>query len=334
MRYLITGATGLVGRYTVDQLLARGEHVRVSLRNRAAADAAEERGMEVVFGDLAEGMDARKAVEGIDTVIHCASVVDIAAARQQVWDVNVGATERLVHASVEAEVQRFVLLSSVAVYGIPRCPVHEDAPKEPSGAYGESKWAAEQILWRAHEENNLPAVALRPCAIYGPHDRHTWPALSRAFSKPVLPLPRGGTRLLDLVYVSDLFDATMAAVTRAAAVGKAFNITDGERHSYRDIARAYARLVDRRPWIAPVPGALFRLLLRTARAAGRVARAPDAALRRLDRLQSLDIDIHYEIDAARRDLAYTPRVCLSEGMERMMEWSRADRNTDQEPGRP
>jgi nucleoside-diphosphate-sugar epimerase len=242
------------------------------------------------------------AVDGVDVVIHCAGVVQVRGKHRDLWPVNVEATERLLEASVRAAgPSRFVHLSSVAVYGHTSPPMAEDAPKQPRGAYGRSKWAAEEALWRAHAEHGLPAVALRPCVVYGERDRHAWPSLARLSRMRLVPLPDGGARLFDLVHVSDVVEAALAAATAAPAVGHAYNLTDGEIHSYRDILDAFARFTGRRPAVVSIPGPLFRLGARLI---------PD--------LRTLGLDLHYAIDAARRDLDYRPRVGLSEGLGRML----------------
>jgi nucleoside-diphosphate-sugar epimerase len=117
----------------------------------------------------------------------------------------------------------------------------------------------------------------------------------------LVPLPVGGARLLDLVHVSDVVEAALAAASAPAAVGHAYNLTDGESHSYRDILDAFARFTGRRPAIVSIPGPLFRL-----------------GARLIPGLRPLGLDLHYAIDAARRDLDYRPQVGLSEGLGRML----------------
>jgi nucleoside-diphosphate-sugar epimerase len=163
-------------------------------------------------------------------------------------------------------------------------------------------------------------VVLRPAIIYGPGDRLTWPRIERALRRRVLPLPDGGKRILDLVYVSDVVEALLAAASRPEAVGHAYNITDGEIHSYRDILLAYEQASGRRPRILPIPSkALMGTLQRLFRMM-QTLRVPGNWERQSGRLRGLNLDIHYAIDAARRDLAYVPRVGLQEGVRRTMAW--------------
>jgi nucleoside-diphosphate-sugar epimerase len=299
MRYLVTGATGLVGSHLVDRLLSQGSAVRVLVRRTVDADAFRARGAEARLGDLADADAVPAAVDGVDVVVHSAGVVQVRGQHRDLWAVNVDGTERLLAASVQAGLGRFVHISTVAVYAHTGAPMPEDAPKRPAGAYGKSKWAAEEALWRRHADQGLPAVALRPCVVYGGRDRHAWPTLSRLAKMRFVPLPAGGARLFDLVHVSDVVDAIVAAAVAPAAAGRAYNVTDGESHSYRDILTALGRLVHRPPAIVAVPSFAWRLAARLVPAA-----------------RALDLDLHYPIDAAGRDLGYRPRVGLAEGLER------------------
>jgi nucleoside-diphosphate-sugar epimerase len=320
MRYLVTGATGFVGSHIVECLVARGDVVRALVPPHESAGPLHERGVEVWVGDLTGSEDLVDAVASADVVVHCAAVVRLAASRRDLWELNVGGTERLLAASAEAGLSRFVYLSSVAVYEYAPPPLTEDAPKRPVGAYGESKWAAERALWRYCAERELPAVALRPCFIYGPRDGHTWPILRRLFQMRIIPMSEGGRRVLDLVYVSDVVDAVLAAATKPAAVGHAYNITDGESHTWRDIVATYGQTTGQGPTILPVPGWALMLILEVALRLRHLMRASSERTDRLRQLRLLDLDAHYAIDAACRDLGYTPQVGFAEGLRRTLTW--------------
>jgi nucleoside-diphosphate-sugar epimerase len=318
VRYLVTGATGLVGGEVVDRLLERGDTVRALVVEPWALDALRARGVEAVPGDLAETTDLHPLVAGTDVIVHCAGVVQMAAARREIWAVNVDGTERLLAAAARAGCSRFVYLSSVAVYGHARAPIAEDAPQRPVGAYGESKRAAEEALWRCHAAHGLPVTALRPCPIYGARDRKITEALRRVARLRVLPLPRAGDRLADLVHVADVADAALLAAVAPGAVGRAYNVTDGERHTYRDILLALEQVTGRRPAIASVPGRAMVFAVQLGMRWRQLRKVPGDWAGQLARAQGLDLDAHYAIDAARRDLSYRPRVGLLEGLRRTL----------------
>jgi nucleoside-diphosphate-sugar epimerase len=320
MRFLVTGATGFVGSHVVDRLLEQGESVRALVLEPNESESLRTRGVNAFQADLTDGADLTRALDGVDVVVHCAGIVPdrLSAVPGGLWQVNLGGTEQLLAASARTGITRFVHLSSVVVYGIATStPVTEDAAKRPIGAYSESKWAAELALWRYHAEHQLPVVAVRPCWIYGPRDQKFTPGLLRRCGQRVMVLPDGGHHLLDLVFVSDVVDAVLAAATNPQAVGRAYNITDGEKHSLREIGTVYRDITGRSPTVVTIP---TKRILPALRFASHVM--PGRVLGNLALgLEMFRHDIHYAIDAARRDLRYAPRVGLCEGLRRSLEWS-------------
>ena len=87
MRHLVTGATGLVGSRVVDRLLARGDRVRALVLEPEAVAGLQRRGVDVRPGDLSATADLAPATDGVDTVIHCAGVVQASARTTLSWPV-------------------------------------------------------------------------------------------------------------------------------------------------------------------------------------------------------------------------------------------------------
>jgi len=323
MRYLVTGATGFLGGHVVDRLLEAGHRVRAHVLEADRGPGLRARGVEVRVGDLLEDKDLAPLLDGVDVVVHCAGIAAQRAAREEIWRVNVEGTKRLLSAFSGAALSRFVYVSSVAVYGQAPPPVSEDAPCNPVNVYGESKCAAEEALWRCRSETGLPAVALRPCLIYGERDRRLPRFILRMSRLAFLPLPHGGNRIVALVHVSDVVELILTASTSPRAVGNAYNVTDGEKHTYRDVLDCLREITGSRPRILPIPGPVFsttlRLLLWLARRESSKGK-PRADLSKSLRL--FDLDSFYSLDKARADLGFTPRVSLSQGLARTLAFDR------------
>ncbi len=179
----VTGATGLVGRYLVDELLRRGKKVRALCRpqsDRKAVHAFLEKldtdyaNLEWVEGSLHDGLFLEETMKGCQQVFHCAALVsfhpkDVKA----VMHVNRDATGVLVNAMLHSGVKELVHLSSVAALGRkPGEPVHEDIPFEDGrdvSHYARSKFAAELEVWRGQEEG-LRVLAVNPVIVLGEGD--------------------------------------------------------------------------------------------------------------------------------------------------------------------
>lgn len=220
-RFLVTGATGFLGRATVEAALARGHAARAVGRAAASVDAAPWRGragVEAVTIDLgAEGARAAldAALDGVDAVIHAAAASggDKAHARG-----TVAATETLIAAmTARPAPPRLTLVSSFSVYGYAAMPgwaqVDETTPLEPDpalrDAYCRAKLAQEALARRAAQRDGLRVRALRPGAIVGPERMRT-ARLGFAFG-PLLVAP-GGDAPIPLIDVADC----AALIIRAA----------------------------------------------------------------------------------------------------------------------
>jgi nucleoside-diphosphate-sugar epimerase len=321
MGFYVTGATGFLGSQTINRLLTEGGQVRALVRRPEAVTELAARGVDVQLGDISDPNLVPDVAAG-DTVIHCAAALQSTTSPDVSWQTNVEGTRRLLAAAEAAPAARFIHLSTTAVYGFAPSPVAEDAPKQPVGAYGKTKWAAEQLVITSHQEQALPVVILRPCTVLGRGDTGFWQRIAQLTSRRVIPLPGGGRSLFDLVYVSDVVEAIMAALTAPAAVGKAYNITDGEAHSYRDIVDIVVELTGRRPSIVSIPGGAMTVAQRAA-TRWLEQRGKNQQAERVKLLTMLNHDLHFAIDAARADLGYAPQVGLRAALQRVMAGSMA-----------
>lgn len=233
--FVVTGATGGLGRHAVDLLLREGRQVRASGRDRAAGRELAARGASFVPLDLVDASAGQlvQLVSGVEAVWHCAARAEPAAPAHLYEAINVLATRRLLDACAVAGVRRFVYVSSPAVYFEYRhhLDVTEDfIARRPAGAYAASKVRAEKAVrnaaaWYPHIE----CVILRPRAIFGEHDRILLPRLVEMHRRcnGTLWLPRAGRTLLDLTYAGNVADAMLLASETPGLPNPAiYNITN------------------------------------------------------------------------------------------------------------
>ncbi|MDT5311815.1 MAG: 3beta-hydroxy-Delta5-steroid dehydrogenase / steroid Delta-isomerase, partial [Mycobacterium sp.] len=177
-RVLVTGGSGFVGTNLVTELLDRGHEVRSFDRAPSPLSARER--FQTVVGDITDATDVANAVEGIDTVIHTAAVIDLmgggsAPARERSFAVNVGGTKNLVHAAQNAGVKRFVYTASnsVVMGGQPITGGDETLPYTQRFAdlYTETKVVAEKFVLSQNGEGGLLTCSIRPSGIWGRGDQ-------------------------------------------------------------------------------------------------------------------------------------------------------------------
>ncbi len=329
-RALVTGATGLVGVHLVERLREEGWRVRALVRPTSRTALLRGWGVDLAVGDLGDRAALREACEGADVVFHCAARPPLGGTREEFFRDNVRGTINALDAALEAGVERFVHVSTVDVYGYgDHDGADERTPFRPDGLYSESKIEAERAVARYYEEKGLPCVILRPCLIYGPHDRHLLPAVMGLLSRGRTPLVSGGRVLLDVVYAGDVAEALWRAARSRAAVGQAYNITDGARRTLREVVETFARALGREPRFLRVPYGPAYALARLVSALGPRLGASVPPYLRWEVVKAMGHHRHFSIAKAQEELGYEPRTPLEEGLQKTLRWHRL-----REQGRP
>lgn len=248
----ITGATGFLGGYLVDKLLARDAHVVAVARTPSKADALAKRGVEVRKADLSDAAALREAFMGCDAVIANAAVISFMNPHET-YATNVEGTRNGFGAMAAAGVRRAVAISSASVYPPSPWVRREDMPlrcrktRAPWAVYGASKALAERLAWELAERNSIALTTFRPCGISGAHDPLLMGALRKLGRLPVALLP-AFTRI-GVVHAEDVAEAVALALEQPeVSSGKAYNLQGNTvslwriAEAFRDAGGAMARL--------------------------------------------------------------------------------------------
>ena len=308
---LVTGGLGLIGHNVVKRLQDMGHLVSImdTQTNYGIIPQDEidylmsERIKKLKEGDYCYDYDISDSksvdhvfnVEQPEIVIHMASFP-----RQKVVNANPAWGSRvmsegllnLLEASHKYDVRKFIYISSSMVYGDFTDDVTEDAVCKPQGQYGIMKLAGEWLVKDYSRKTNLIHTIIRPSAVYGPLDVE-----DRVIAKFMLTAMRGGTlnvnganETLDFTYVDDAADGIVAAALSSNTNNKTYNITKSHSRTLLEAAQ---------------------LALKLAGGGTLVVKDKDADFPSRGALN---------IDAARRDFGYDPKVDVEEGFERYYEW--------------
>ena len=248
MRVLVTGGAGFIGSHVVDRLQARGHQPRIFDLIASPHHGAE---TDSVLGDLCDAATARRAVEDCDVVMHLAAMADVDEVVNdpaRTDHVNVHGTQVLLEAAREAGVKRFIYASTIWVYGDAADPepVDEDTPLGlPKHFYTATKIAGEMYTASYGELYGLEWTILRFGIPYGPRARPTAvvPAFTaKALAGQPLTIAGDGTQSRRFVYVEDLADGVVSALTPEAA-DRVYNLVGRENASVRSIARTIRDIV-------------------------------------------------------------------------------------------
>lgn len=233
MRVLVTGATSLIGRHTVDALRGAGHDVTAFQRNDADLPAR------IVRGSITDPDVLATACRHQDAVIHLAARVGVTGPRSGYERTNVTGTEFVIAAARAAGVHRFVHVSSPSVAHAGEPLIGAGAgpadPARTSGHYATTKALAEIVALGASSDE-MPVVAIRPHLVWGPGDTQLVGRIVERARAGRLALVGSGTALIDTTYVTNAADALVAALDRAPEVaGRAFVVSNGEPRTVHEL---------------------------------------------------------------------------------------------------
>lgn len=308
---LVTGAGGAIGSTLVRRLLNRDYAVRALVREPASAQSMPD-GVEIVGCDITDCQPVRQAVTGADVIFHLAAKLHInnpsLRLKDEYFRVNVEGTRCLARAARVAGVRRLIFFSTINVYGSSRPSqlLDEETPLRPDSLYAETKIEGETIV-RAES----PSVVLRFAAVYGPRMKGNYTRLVEAIRRRRLPLIGDGRNRRTLVHVEDACDAAIAAAEHEAALGQIYNVTDGRVHSLREIIKAIAVALEKRPPRLHLPARPARIAAGLLEDGLRVVGKKSPINRAM--IDKLTEDIAVSGDKIQRELGFQPRYDLQAG---------------------
>src|SRR5918999_1563945 len=319
MLWAISGGAGFLGLHLARRLLADGEAVRTL--DVAPLDEPElERGVDELRGDIRDPLRARRLVERAEVVVHAAAALPIRGAGEEIRSVNVDGTATLLAAALEAGVRRVVLVSTTAVYGIPRThPLGEDAQLQGVGHYGRSKIEAEEVC-RAFQRRGLSAVIIRPKTFVGPERLGVFEILFDWIREGRRIYVLGdGTNRYQLLAVDDLVEAVLRAAG-AHAAGETLNIGATEFGTVRSDLEALIAHADSSSRVSPIPARPAELALRALELA-RLSPLAEWHYKTAHR------DSYVDVSRARETLGWEPRYSNAEALIRTYDWYLANRDS-------
>jgi nucleoside-diphosphate-sugar epimerase len=314
MRILISGSSGFLGVNLIDALLADGHHVEAF--DIAAPPSRLDPALVFTRADVRDRAAMRELAARADAVVHCAAALPSHPA-DLIRSVDVDGTATLLAAARAAGVQRFVHVSSTAVYGLPReVPTPEDAPLLPVDPYSSAKVAAERLAEQARQDGMCVPV-LRPKTFLGPGRLglfamlFQWADDGRHF--PVLGSGRVRCQMLD---VQDLVAAVGSALYGPAdRVNATFNLGAADFTTLRDDFQAVLDEAGHGRRVVGLPATPALLTLRVL-AAARLSPVYKRLIHKLLR------DSYVDIGRARARLGFEPRYSNADSVLRAYRWWR------------
>ena len=248
--YLVTGAGGFVGCRMVRCLVAHGVRVRAMVRDLSRVQEHVE-GVEYVEADLTDMDSLRSVVEGVFGVYHIAALFREAGHPDSMfYEVNLEGTRRMLDASIEAGVSRFIHCSTVGVLGhVSQAPADEDTPYNPGDIYQQTKMEGEQLALSYFRARKIDGVVIRPAMIYGPGDTRTLKLFRMIAKKRFFYLGKGMASV-HWIDVRDLVEAFYLAMQARERTGSIYIISGERALPLKEMADLVARnLGVSPPWL-------------------------------------------------------------------------------------
>ena len=317
---LVTGATGFLGKYVIEELAEHGYQVRAFGRNSKVGRSLENSSVSFFKGDLTKADDVLEACKGMDLVVHAGALSTIWGAWEDFYHANVLGTKYVLEACRQTGIQRLVYVSSPSIYAAPKDQLaikESDAPEENNlNNYIRSKLASEKLF---KNYPDVPSIILRPRGLFGIGDTSILPRVINLSQKLGIPLIGDGCQLMDMTCVENVALAIRLAIEAPEAKGDIYNITNGEPRAFRDLLEESLTGLDYPIKYRKIPASLLsgianslEFIYKTLNLKGEppLTRYTYYLLRYS---QTLDIS------KVERELGYHPKISISEGIEQYVQ---------------
>ena len=321
-KILVTGASGFIGSHIVEEALQQGYDVWAAVRKSSSREFLKDERIHFIELNLSSQQQLEEQLRGhvFDYVVHAAGATKCLHV-EDFYRINTEGTKNLVSAlmAVGMPLKRFVFISSLSIMGA----IHEQQPYQeicetdtphPNTAYGRSKLEAEQWL----EQMDFPYVILRPTGVYGPREKDYFMQIKSI--KSHMDFAVGFQRQdITFIYVTDVVQAVFLAFEKGQT-GRKYLLSDGEVYQSATFSDYVHEELGRPWWIrVKAPIWLLRIITFCGEYWGRWTKKMTALNN--DKFNILrQRNWRCDIEPARRELGFEPKVKLKEGVHRSIAW--------------
>ena len=323
MKILITGASGFIGSFIVEEALRRGFETWAAIRKSSSLSFLQDERIHTIELNLSSEEQLKEQLKEhqFDYVVHAAGVTKCLH-KEDFFRINTEGTKHVVRAltATQNNLKRFVYISSLSIMGAireqqPYQEIREDDKAQPNTAYGKSKLDAEQWL---DTVEGLPYVILRPTGVYGPRERDYFMMAKSIKAHTDFAV---GFKQQDItfVYVTDVVQAVFLACEKGVT-GRRYFLSDGEVYQSSTFSDLIRKELGNPWWIRiTAPLWLLRIITFCGEYVGKIT----------GKVTALNNDKYYimrqrnwrcNIEPARRELGFEPKVKLEEGVKRSIAW--------------
>ena len=326
MKILITGASGFIGSFIVEEALRQGMETWAAVRGSSKKDFLQDERIHFIELDFSSKEKLVEQMEGqeFDYVVHAAGVTKCLNTAD-FYRINTEGTKNLVRAliSLKMPLKRFVYLRSLSIFGAihekqPYKEIRENDTPRPNTEYGKSKLEAEQWLDSLKEESEFPYVILRPTGVYGPRERDYF-LMAKSIKQHSDFAVGFKQQDITFVYVLDVVQAVFLACEKGQT-GRKYFLSDGEVYQSATFSNLIRKELGNPWWIRiTAPIWLLRIITFLGDKWGHLT----------GKISALNNDKYHilkqrnwrcDIEPARRELGYEPKYTLEQGVPLTIKW--------------
>ena len=332
MKILITGASGFIGSFIVEEALNRGFETWAAVRKSSSREFLQDERIHFIELNLSSEEQLKQQLKDIqfDYVVHAAGVTKCLH-KEDFFRINTEGTKNLVRTLLDLQMplKRFVYISSLSIMGAireeqPYKEIRERDKAKPNTAYGKSKLEAEQWLVSLNKELEkkneklLPYVILRPTGVYGPRERDYFMMAKSIQSHTDFAV---GFKQQDItfVYVTDVVQAVFLAMEKGQT-GRCYFLSDGEVYQSSTFSDLIRKELGNPWWIRiTAPLWLLRIITFCGEYMGHITGKVTALNNDKYNIMK-QRNWRCDINPARQELGYEPQIKLEEGVRRSIAW--------------
>lgn len=324
MKILITGASGFIGSFIVEEALRQGFETWAAVRKSSSREWLQDERIKFIELSLnsKEQLVEQLRSKNFDYVVHAAGVTKCLN-RQDFRRINTEGTKNLAEALIELQMplKRFVYLSSLSIFGAikeeqPYEDIRENDTPKPNTEYGRSKLEAEKILDSLC--SRIPYIILRPTGVYGPREKDYF-VMAKSIKQHTDFAVGYKRQDITFVYVTDVVQAVFLALNHGDN-GRRYFLSDGKVYQSTTFSNLIREELGR-PWWIRITAPVWVLRVITffgeyiSRMTGKVSVLNNDKFNILKQ-RNWRCDIQSAID----ELGYQPKVTLEEGVRRTIKW--------------
>ena len=300
---LVTGGAGFIGSHMVGKLLSLGyevigldcftDYYSRDIKEKNVESALTNKNYTFIEADI---LDMETFPE-VDYVFHLAAQAGVRASWGKMFDMytrnNIQVTQKLLEFYKDSSIKKLVYASSSSVYGDAKLPMRESSLLKPVSPYGVTKLAGEHLSYLYWRNYTIPTIALRYFTVYGPRQRPDmaiYNFVKAIFNGERLSVFGDGSQSRDFTYIDDVIEGTLLAAD-SNIVGEVINIGGGSRISINKVLKLIENITKK-----------------------------EAKVRYLERQRGDVRDTWADVSKAEAMLHWRPRVDISNGLKRFVEW--------------